>query len=288
MAQWTGCIAGALTRGEYEAALARAGLVDVEIIETHRVHDARRLGDRPRAPAVTIRAARPEDAGAVAALYNAGIVERQATFETRPRAAGEIAGWFEPELPLLVAEDGEGSVVGFARVSRYSDRCVYEGVGEHGVYVDAATPARPWPAPARGARARRPSVAACTSSRAASSPPTARAAPSIARRASSRSACSAATAARRGMEGLRAGRAAARRGGRRRPPSRRRARGAGGWRMQASKKSLYCGEPAVAKVLAWRSHILRSAAETVRSRYPQPVASPAATTARPGDRMPRA
>ena len=29
--------------------------------------------------------------------------------------------------------------MGFARVSRYSDRCVYEGVGEHGVYVDAAT-----------------------------------------------------------------------------------------------------------------------------------------------------
>ena len=32
----------------------------------------------------------------------------------------------------------DGRVVGFARVSPYSDRCVYEGVGEHGVYVDAA------------------------------------------------------------------------------------------------------------------------------------------------------
>ena len=85
---------------------------------------------------MTIRAARPEDAGTVAALYNAGIAERQATFETRPRAAAEIAAWFEPGLPFLVAEDGAGRVVGFARVSRYSDRCVYEGVGEHGVYVD--------------------------------------------------------------------------------------------------------------------------------------------------------
>src|SRR5205085_677110 len=36
--------------------------------------------------------------------------------------------------PFLVAEDG-GRVVGFARVSPYSDRCVYEGIGEHGVYV---------------------------------------------------------------------------------------------------------------------------------------------------------
>jgi len=39
MRQWTGCIAGALTREEFERALAGAGLVDVEIRETHRVHE---------------------------------------------------------------------------------------------------------------------------------------------------------------------------------------------------------------------------------------------------------
>ena len=39
MQQWTGCIAGALTRTEFEAALRDAGLVDVEITETHRVHE---------------------------------------------------------------------------------------------------------------------------------------------------------------------------------------------------------------------------------------------------------
>ena len=39
MAQWTGCIAGALTRREFEQALSDAGLEDVEITETHRVHD---------------------------------------------------------------------------------------------------------------------------------------------------------------------------------------------------------------------------------------------------------
>ncbi|MEY2441340.1 MAG: arsenite methyltransferase [bacterium] len=38
MAQWTGCVAGALTRGEFERSLADARLVDVEIRETHRVH----------------------------------------------------------------------------------------------------------------------------------------------------------------------------------------------------------------------------------------------------------
>jgi arsenite methyltransferase len=40
MAQWTGCIAGALTEAEYRAAVADAGLVDLEIRPTHRVHQS--------------------------------------------------------------------------------------------------------------------------------------------------------------------------------------------------------------------------------------------------------
>ena len=39
MQQWTGCVAGALTRDEFEQALTDAGLIDVEINETHRVHE---------------------------------------------------------------------------------------------------------------------------------------------------------------------------------------------------------------------------------------------------------
>jgi SAM-dependent methyltransferase len=52
MSQWTGCIAGALTRDEFEQALVDAGLVDIEIEETHRVH--------PHAAAALIRASKPE------------------------------------------------------------------------------------------------------------------------------------------------------------------------------------------------------------------------------------
>jgi arsenite methyltransferase len=51
MAQWTGCIAGALTRDEFERALTDAGLVDIEIRETHRVHE--------HAASAIIRAAKP-------------------------------------------------------------------------------------------------------------------------------------------------------------------------------------------------------------------------------------
>ena len=39
MKQWTGCVAGALTREEFEQQLADAGLTDIEVRETHRVHE---------------------------------------------------------------------------------------------------------------------------------------------------------------------------------------------------------------------------------------------------------
>jgi arsenite methyltransferase len=52
MRQWTGCIAGALTRAEFEQALAEAGLVDIEIGETHRVHE--------HASSAIVRARKPE------------------------------------------------------------------------------------------------------------------------------------------------------------------------------------------------------------------------------------
>jgi ubiquinone/menaquinone biosynthesis C-methylase UbiE len=52
MAQFTGCIAGALTRDEFERALADAGLTDIVIDETRRVH--------PQAGSAIIRARKPE------------------------------------------------------------------------------------------------------------------------------------------------------------------------------------------------------------------------------------
>jgi hypothetical protein len=60
MAQWTGCIAGALTRAEFEHALESAGLTDVEILETHRVHEhAASAIVRARKPIRSSAAARP-------------------------------------------------------------------------------------------------------------------------------------------------------------------------------------------------------------------------------------
>jgi L-amino acid N-acyltransferase YncA len=88
-----------------------------------------------RGRTVVTRQAGAADADAICAIYNHGIEGRQATFETSPRAPEDIQEWLTSSLPFLVAVDESGRVLGWAKVSPYSDRCVYEGVGEHAVYV---------------------------------------------------------------------------------------------------------------------------------------------------------
>lgn len=94
------------------------------------------LGAGERADAeVRIRAARRDDAAAIAAIYNAGIRDRMATFETRERAAEEIERWIEDEgHPVLVAER-ERRVVGWIAASTYRPRDCYDGIAEFSVYV---------------------------------------------------------------------------------------------------------------------------------------------------------
>jgi L-amino acid N-acyltransferase YncA len=82
------------------------------------------------------RAARPEDAEAIARIYNEGIEERLATFETRPRSADEVAGWFSAGFPFVVVEDEAGEVVAWASAPPYRpQREAYAGVAEFSVYV---------------------------------------------------------------------------------------------------------------------------------------------------------
>jgi L-amino acid N-acyltransferase YncA len=87
-----------------------------------------------------VRPARLADAAAIAAIYNQGIAERIATFETEPRTAQQIAGWLGERArryPVVVAERG-GAVIAWASVGPYSERACYAGVVEFSVYVERA------------------------------------------------------------------------------------------------------------------------------------------------------
>ena len=84
------------------------------------------------------RVASPDDADAIARIYNEGIADRTATFETRPRDAAEVRDWFDGRHPIVVVEDGERGVAGFAGTSTYRPRAAYDGVAEFFVYVARA------------------------------------------------------------------------------------------------------------------------------------------------------
>jgi phosphinothricin acetyltransferase len=86
---------------------------------------------------VKVRAAEDRDAAAVAAIYNQGIEERQATFQTRPHEPEDFLERIHDERrPFLVAES-DAKVVGWATAVGYSDGAAYySGVGEAMLYVE--------------------------------------------------------------------------------------------------------------------------------------------------------
>ncbi len=94
---------------------------------------------------IRIRPAEPRDADAIVAIYNQGIDERIATFETRLRTREEIRHQIETlarGLAMVVAEDRTGAVVGWAGYGEYRPRECYRGVGDFSVYVDRSARGR--------------------------------------------------------------------------------------------------------------------------------------------------
>src|SRR5215212_8922173 len=81
-----------------------------------------------------VRPATLDDTPAIAEIYNQGIQDRTATFETRLRNAEDIAAWFDGIHPIVVAEEA-GHIIAFAATSSYRPRDCYKGIAEVSVYV---------------------------------------------------------------------------------------------------------------------------------------------------------
>ncbi len=85
------------------------------------------------------RPATPDDAEAIAGIYNEGIEDRIGTFETEHRSAGDVQGWIEAGYPLVVSEDEAGRIVAWASAPPYRvHRPAYSGVAEFSIYVARA------------------------------------------------------------------------------------------------------------------------------------------------------
>ncbi|HKM70246.1 MAG TPA: hypothetical protein VJX94_09345 [Stellaceae bacterium] len=84
------------------------------------------------------RTATLADAAAIATIYNKGIADRIATFETKPRTTGQIGAWFKPGHVIVMSETRAVGPVAPAASFPYSARPCYAGIGEFSVYVARA------------------------------------------------------------------------------------------------------------------------------------------------------
>jgi L-amino acid N-acyltransferase YncA len=90
-----------------------------------------------KAHGVHIRIATLDDAAAIAEIYNQGIADRVATFETEPRSAGDQLEWLRSiagRYPAVVVQI-DGEIIGWAGAGPYRDRECYQGIGEFSMYV---------------------------------------------------------------------------------------------------------------------------------------------------------
>lgn len=85
-----------------------------------------------------IRRMTADDMVAVTGIYNEAVRTTTATFDTEEKSPEDRKRWFlshGPKHPVLVSELG-GKVVGWASISKWSDRGAYEGTAEVSVYVE--------------------------------------------------------------------------------------------------------------------------------------------------------
>lgn len=84
-----------------------------------------------------IRESAISDLREITEIYNDAILTTTATFDTLPKTLEEQEVWFShhgDHYPLIVAE-AQGQVVGWASLSRWSDRCAYSQTAELSFYV---------------------------------------------------------------------------------------------------------------------------------------------------------
>lgn len=86
-----------------------------------------------------VRKAKIEDISYITSIYNQGIEDRVATLETRSRNNTEMLEWFNSRgkrFKVIVIEDSENIVRGWASINVFNSRCCYSGVGDLSIYID--------------------------------------------------------------------------------------------------------------------------------------------------------
>jgi L-amino acid N-acyltransferase YncA len=82
---------------------------------------------------VSIRRAEAGDAARIAEIYNQGLEDRLATFETQQATRERAEEWIAESLVLVL--DTDETIAGWAKAGPYTDHAYYEGVREATLYV---------------------------------------------------------------------------------------------------------------------------------------------------------
>lgn len=80
------------------------------------------------------RRATADDAASITRIYNEGIADRIATFETHAYSEAQVRAWFERPHPIVVVER-DGAIIAFAAAQPSSLRACYARNAEFSVYV---------------------------------------------------------------------------------------------------------------------------------------------------------
>lgn len=85
------------------------------------------------------RLARREDCSGILEIYNHAVLHSTASYDYEPRSLEHRLQWFDDHakanLPIYVAEDGSGRVIGWSALNRFHDRIGYQFTVENSVYV---------------------------------------------------------------------------------------------------------------------------------------------------------
>jgi phosphinothricin acetyltransferase len=86
-----------------------------------------------------VRPARREDLPAILAIYNEAVLTTTASYDYEPRSIEHRVAWFEDHttagLPVLVAVNDAGEVLGWGSLSRFHDRKGFQFTAENSLYV---------------------------------------------------------------------------------------------------------------------------------------------------------
>ncbi len=88
---------------------------------------------------ISIRAAVRSDCPGILEIYNDAVLKTTASYDYEPRTLEHRQGWFDDHqqtsLPIFVAMDELGRIVGWSALNRYHDRRGYRFTTENSVYI---------------------------------------------------------------------------------------------------------------------------------------------------------